>query len=652
MNWITKISNVFKRKELGWTTIFELGSGFGGKRSTKSMYYGTVYACIDLIASKVASSKFHLYKVNGKGEKEEIFDHGLLNILKKSNNFQSGSDILYLVSSHIDAYGQSYLWPRLNLRKEPIELWANNPDSIITIKDDYEFIKGYKKRLKNGQELNFEPHELIDIKRPNPFNPYEGISTIQMAKLEIDNDLSSIEYNQGFMANGARPSGVLTTEKRLEAEEADTFARKIKEKYAGKDNAHKVMVLGNGLKYEVVGLSHKDIEFLESRKFSREQVMHIFKIHRSMLGISDGVNYANAKTAEYVFAKYVLKPRLEIIQEKISQSLLPLFKNSAQLIFEFENVVPKDQEALLSEKKESVGRWRTVNEVRAMDNLPPVTGGDQLYQQFNMLPINEVNSPNEHNENKHIKKSLEQNISLLVKQSATSKYLTIRRRYLTQVEKRIRLVVKEALADYIKEIKNHKPEKSQKSVDLIFNELMPDPSNLTKVMGSIIFRYGEEIFDTSFSHSQDYLGFNFDFSLENSGAVAWLKQRSQQTSTDARDSVLNKAREIITQSLQDENFTLDKAQADIVSALEGELDWRALRIARTEAQTAYNQGAKLTYEASGLVQKYKWLSANDSCEICNPNDNQVVDAGSNFPSGHDFAPAHPNCRCEVIPSFD
>ena len=84
---------------------------------------------------------------------------------------------------------------------------------------------------------------------------------------------------------------------------------------------------------------------------------------------------------------------------------------------------------------------------------------------------------------------------------------------------------------------------------------------------------------------------------------------------------------------------------------------RAMMIARTETQMAANKGAVAGYKASGVVQRKQWLTAEDDLveEDCianseaGPAGDGTLGLDEDYPSGDDAPPAHPNCRCVILP---
>ncbi len=361
----------------------------------RDFYYGIVFTCIDVIANNVASQDFMLYKLDGD-EKADQPDNPALKLLQKPNPFQTGVDLLYLISSHIDAFGVAYLYPVKNSYGEPVQIWELDPNRMYPLRGE-NFIEGYVYYNPMGERVDFKVGELIEIKRPHPFDQHLGISTIEMARFAVEGDYSAQIWNNNFFQNGALPSGVLQTEGTLD----DTTFKKIQtqwhDTYDGRDNAYKTVILEGGTKYQQLALKQKDMDFMEQRKFNRDEILAIFKVPKPIVAISDDINRASAQTAEYVFAKRTVKPRLDLIFEKLNAFYLPLFKGTDGMVFEYENPVPDDETSELAARVAAVDIWKTKNEVRAEEGLDPVEGGDELYVQSLQVPIslNESNEPTE-----------------------------------------------------------------------------------------------------------------------------------------------------------------------------------------------------------------------------------------------------------------
>lgn len=661
------------------------------RRKRQEMYYGTVFACIDAIAQGVAPTKLRLYKTNKDGEAELQTDakaQELLRVLKRPSRFFTGLDLLYTTSSHIDISGQSYWWIRKNGNGKPAELWPLDPARVEPVKDTKEFITGYEYTV-NGNKQRFNLDEIIDIRRPNPYNYYEGLSTIQMAAYEIDNDLDGIEFNQIFFKNGATPSGVLTSEAKPTPEVQDKIKEQLQARYQGKENAFKLMVLFGGMDYKPISLSQKDMDFINQRKLSRDQILSIFRVPKPILAISDDVNRANAETGEYVFAKFTLKPRLDFIVEKLNCELLPLFGFGEEYFLSYDDVVPENRELALKEKEVSCGKWKTRNEIRAMEGLDPLPGGDDLEIDSTKMPlgdgyITQENPKKDPEEEKSLHENVKSLLSHLSPRPVSKKhpaderasgspqdgareklvddaitkatkdrlFLYRRRRYLAKQERYLASKMKIAINDLAKSVKIDKKDALSDSVEVILSKII-DTRKFQSVTAGLLFKVGLETYQAGYEQTSEGFGYGLDFQQANMNAVNYMKARSRETAESVAKSHLDESRKILERLMAEDDFTLEKAVKEIRAAIRDQSTYRSERIARTESQTAYNKGNRLAYEQSGVVEKLKWIGRDDACSICSQNIGKVADLkGGVWPSGHSEAPAHPNCRCEVIPYFE
>lgn len=372
------LDKLFKKEVSNLTkNIFSSQTLFGGSKvwTKRDFYYGVTFSCIDAIATAVASTNLELYRIQ-KGDDIEIDTHPSLSLLTRPNDFQTGVDLVYQLASHIHTAGKAVLYPVRTAQGIPVELWALDPTRLQIVAGEG-FVKGYVYINPMGVQVPFLPTELILIYRPNPYNAYEGVSTIEMSRRAIEADLNAQDFNSKFFENGANPSGILSTAGTLNENSFTRLRRQFEEKYEGKQNAYKTMVLEGGLSYTQVQLSQKDMDFVAQRNMSRDEIMSIFRVPKTILAITDDVNRANAETSNYVFSARTVKPMLDLIVEKLNRFYIPMF-NDKTIELRFENPIPEDKEAELKYDTASVNNWETVNEVRSRHGLEPVEGGDEL----------------------------------------------------------------------------------------------------------------------------------------------------------------------------------------------------------------------------------------------------------------------------------
>ena len=627
MSIIDKIFKGSRNKDVSplAKNVFESRGFFTGGKTweRRDFYYGITFSCIDAIATAVGSNKLELYK-KGKNEETEVTNHPAMELLETPNQFQTGVDFKYQIASHIHTTGKAVIYPVKTTNGLPVELWLLDPTKLTTIKGTG-FIDGYVYTNPMGNRIPFTPSELIVIYRPNPYNPYDGISTIEMARRAIEADLNAQDFNTTFFNNGANPSGILSTEGNLGEIEFERLKKMFAEKYEGKKNAYKTMVLEAGLKYQQVQLSQKDMDFVSQRNMSRDEIMSIFRVPKPILAITDDVNRANAETSNYVFSSRTVKPMLDLIVEKLNRFYLPLFKDDSLILY-YENPVPEDKELLLRQNIASVNVWKTVNEVRDDEGLEPLEGGDELKPTSPTFNLSQKTK------------------GLMTKSMKDKRYLFEKKKKRHSDLLKFKAVIKQHFGLLVKDISTKDLyHKRLKGVDDSLTTIIPDIEDWKSIMAKITIEHETNALKTSIALLNEYYNFP-EVDLTYSGILGIIKDRANTVAYDASDTIVNNARTIIEQTLRDnQGATLKDLRNAVVDGLEDTAEYRAERIARTEMSYAYNEGALQDMKSTGVIEEVKRILGDDACELC--AELEGVYKINEVPE----IPTHPNCECDIVP---
>jgi len=343
---------------------------------------GWVYACVDSISNEVAGIQIKLMKKTAKGEVEEVKESPILDLLARANNNTTKFDLFYLTQQYLDLAGEAPWFLEFKGGK-PHNIFLLRPDRLTVKppKKDGEIIGGYTYKIyKEGvKEITLEPYEVIFLKYPDPVKPFRGKGTLEAAVTTYDMDESAEKFNLQFFNNSATPDSVLSTDKKLSKEVVRKLKRELEQKHTGYTNAHKTLVLEGGLEWKPMALSQKEMDFIETMKFTRDKIMAIFRVPKTVLGITEDVNRANAEASDYVFAKRTIKPKMMKIIEMLNEFLLPLFDDSGTVYLDFEDPVPENDELKLKISTEGVTKGvLTINEARELLGYDPVDGGDDV----------------------------------------------------------------------------------------------------------------------------------------------------------------------------------------------------------------------------------------------------------------------------------
>jgi len=199
----------------------------------------------------------------------------------------------------------------------PFPPGSGNPQSLWVVRSKY--MEGVKEK-KTGHLIGWKyMPDLQDNSTPsifltneevsrvyfwNPYNPYKGLSPLEAGKMSLTSDYQAALYNKKFFEEGAVPGGVLHTDQRISQRTFDRIKGQFEERHKGVEKSHKVAVLEQGLKYTQTGLSHKDMEYLELRKYSRQSILQVFGMKEAVLSISADINYACIPATERVLTPY------------------------------------------------------------------------------------------------------------------------------------------------------------------------------------------------------------------------------------------------------------------------------------------------------------------------------------------------------------
>lgn len=353
----------------------------------KATTTGWVFSCANAISNEVASVDFKLMRQTADGP-VEIVKHPLLDLLYKVNSYTTCYDHWYRTQMYLEGVGEApWYLQRATPKGVPTSMILIRPDRLYMKFDEKTIIGKYMYRKDSGSEIEIDPRDIIFLRNPSVMNQFRGMGTVQAAAVTIDSDDFAELWNRNFYFNGARPDFVLQTEKKLSQPVIERLKKLWESLYKGVNNAHKMAVLEEGLEAKALGLNQKDIDFLEGLRWGRDKILAIFQVPKSILGISEDVNRANAEAAYFSFAKFTVKPRLERIVQQLNEFLVPQFGDDLYLDFKDptpDNVV--EEAAYYAAALNPQSGWMSVNEVRALDGLPPVKGGNAIMRPLGLAP--------------------------------------------------------------------------------------------------------------------------------------------------------------------------------------------------------------------------------------------------------------------------
>jgi HK97 family phage portal protein len=678
-------------------------------------FTGWTYAAVNAIASEVANIDFRLYQISGD-KHEEVTDHGLLDLLDGVNEQMTGIEFKYTMMAHLELTGNFYclLDGVTSDTTPPRALYPLNPGSVRVRldKSTFPYKLSHFEYTLDTKVYTFQPYQILHVKYPDPNDPFVGIGVPQTVPTWIDNDNYAMEYNRKFFQNGASIGLYIQTDTNVEGN-LDRIKTGFRNEQAGVQNAHKIPVLPKGAKLEHTGVTHKDMDFATLTDATRDRILAAFRVSKTILGTAESdTNRATAETADYVFSKRTIKPKMLLVISFLNEYLVPRYGDDLYLTFI--DPTPDDKAARTTEMTAAAGTnmpIMTQNEARrSYLGLGPVEGGDVLMRPSTMEPAGTTAAIEGEDQTPQLAKTVEGRRVKSVRtrtggKTANSAAARMRSALTDAFKKAIDSKDKAYTSKSINELTHDeymehwkrfadRSEEAEAQLQKIFKGIndkqreevlanLPDATGVKKSLG--------ELFDP-----KEWIGITIDLATpiltalakdEATAAFAMIgvtdqnilaDESTQQAlddgiskmATSYNETTLSQLKAVLAEKLNQEGGT---NLTELTQAVDGVYSFadtrRAGLIAKTESFRAANWANKQAWKDSGVVKTIKWYTAEDAkvCQFCAELDDTVIGIDDNFYDAGDTIvgkdggsmtanygdveapPVHPDCRCYLRP---
>jgi HK97 family phage portal protein len=678
----------------------------------KSLY---VFACISKTAEKVGSIEIELYRIlNSKGDTKKIESHLALDLVYRPNEFQTKNEFFEILMINLKTTGDAFIYKVRNKGGRPVELWNLRPDLMTVVSDPQDYIKEYKFNTLAGTTISIAPEDIIHFKYPDPLREHLGMSPLRPAQYRVETEAYATKYQRDFFLNNARPDAIIKSTKNLTKKQKGEMRSSWNMRHRGPGKNSKIAVLEAGLEYQQISLSQKEMDYIESMRFTRDDILVAFKTPKSVVAITDEVNYANAKMGMEIFLRETIVPEINRIVEKLTEELIRVdFEDT--LYFWYKNPVPEDREMALKEYDNGIkNNWLLINEARQREGLQPVAGGWSFYMPLMNQAMGGLTNAQTKSISKSVIKAIiddsNRNEKIILKnqeEKAKVKFNFKGHYFLQQkmamIEEFKKIVetkinnkskkkigkkktktpmitdpeMKKAYADFINKkidlkatslktgmtsfiegqkarvlLSIKKVAKALKQKDFKISQIF----NVDEEQGltlSFITPYIEEFLKESGKESLLSIAPQESFEM-NKRIEAFIKKRAEMFAESVNNTTLQGLESTLAEGIEaGEGIT---ALADRVESVYQEFPaYRSEMIARTEATAANNEGILESYKQSEVVNGKEWINAGDD-RVREEHQNgtgvggEIVAIDKPFSNGLMY-PQEPNCRCVLGGAF-
>jgi HK97 family phage portal protein len=360
-----------------------------------------VYACVKYISQDIAMLRPFLRKRMGDGKWRIEQRHPLLKVFAKPNRWQTRFEFFSYWVTSLCLRGNGYVVVERDQFGNPVELVPVAPDRV-TIMLSPEGELWYR---VNSQRLGFglmvPPDDMMHLKNIS-MDGYVGVSPIAVAQDVIGLALATQQHGGILFRQGAQIAGVIEHPGKLSAPASQRIANSWRDTHSGVQNAHKVAILEEGMKFAKIAMTSEDAQFLETRRFQVIDICRLYGVPPHKLGELDKATLNNIEQQSQQYIDAALKP--------IAESIVELF--DAHLLFEDERVILQNRmdfddmtktDLVTRYQAYQIGTlngWLNRDEVRQKENMDPVPGGDEY-----RVPLNTADPTKPENIGQHIPSS-------------------------------------------------------------------------------------------------------------------------------------------------------------------------------------------------------------------------------------------------------
>jgi HK97 family phage portal protein len=374
---------------------FGMGSGLtGGVDAQRASGLATAGACIGVVSQSLASVPLCAYRRTRNGGRERAPDHPLYSVLHDQPNGQQTSFELReaLIASLMIA-GNAYAAIDWNARGQVIGLRLIDPAAVSVERLPSGRLRYRVARRNGGTDLMLQ-EEVLHLRYRLARDGVMGLSPIRIARETFGLALAQQDTATGLALKGNRPSGALVFPTALSDAVKERGLTRLREKIEADTVTSGVLILDGGVQWQSLSMTPLDAQFLESRKLTNLDICRVFGVPPTAVGILDNSTYNNLEQESRALVVRCLAPMARRVEQAMNSALL---SESARKTFFVEHDLAGLMRGDIKARYEAYrhGRqwgWLSPNEIRGLENLPEIEGGDEYLSPLNMVPLDQRDS--------------------------------------------------------------------------------------------------------------------------------------------------------------------------------------------------------------------------------------------------------------------
>lgn len=616
-----------------WTWVDKLGgtSKAGVSVTNSNALTSTAYyAGVTLIAQTLAQVPLILYKRLERG-KERAISEQLYHVLHdEPNPYMSAYTYYETLQGHILTWGNAYAEIEWEPDGQVRHLWPLRPDKMQVKWKDGKIVYIYS--LPAGENAEIKYKDILQIPGYG-FDGLIGYDPITMVREAIGLAKATEEFGSRFFSNGSQLSGVLTHPQQLKDTSREHMKESWEKMHQGLSNKHRIAILEEGVTFQQIGVPPENAQFLETRKFQVTEIARFLHLPPHMIADMEHATFSNIEHQGIEFVTYTMMPWFTRWAQNVNRKLIPL-ADKRTMFSEFLPAALLKGDVLSRYQSYAVGRmngWLSADDIREMENMNPIDGGDVYYMPLNMMPLGEsAPAP-------LTIRSLDEGIETKSKRSGMIRARTAkvyRQIFIDAGEKIVKAETKKVRVAVGKYLSNKKMSSKSKTewfkwLDNFYKE---HHDTIKKTISPAVSNLAEEIQKLAL----DEVG-----SKDKQDLAHFLDSYSEAFTTRYIESSTGQLKQLAT-------------EADALDAVNNRLDeWEETRpgkVGMNESVKTANAVTKVVFAAVGITKLVWMTTSGDSCPLCDEMDGRVVGIEKTFLESGDELTARGSSDLEVYQS--
>ncbi len=350
-----------------------------------AMRVSAVYGCIRILREAIGHLPFCVFERTGEDSREKATDNYLWKVLhNRPNRWQTPMSWKEMGVSHLMLRGNFY-----NLIRgygEDTELWPMDPDRM-TIKQTDRGDLIYTYRNKQGESIEYQQEDIYHVMGQS-LNGITGVGPIEYARNTIGSTIAQETHGASLFKNGNLPPFWIyrPPERRWTDTAQKHFRKGWRRMHGGSENAGNPPIMSDGMELRELNINNRDSQWLESRGLSAEEICRFFGISPHMIGVKSSAPKGDTEQKAVEFLMYTLTPLAARFEQAADKSLV---LDPDKYYTKFNLNALRRGDTLSRHEAHNIavqGGWKTINEVRELEDLNPIDGGDEALRPLNMQP--------------------------------------------------------------------------------------------------------------------------------------------------------------------------------------------------------------------------------------------------------------------------